>query len=105
MVDGASAFKQMIAITLPLLMPTAITLLLLQIGSFLQLGFDQVFNLLTPMSYSVGDIIDTFVYRTGILQTRYSYATAIGMFQSVVGLVLVLICNFLSRKFTDEGLW
>jgi putative aldouronate transport system permease protein len=105
MVDGASAFKQMIAITLPLLMPTAITLLLLQIGSFLQLGFDQVFNLLTPMSYSTGDIIDTFVYRTGILQTRYSYATAIGMFQSVVGLALVLVCNFLSRKFTDEGLW
>jgi putative aldouronate transport system permease protein len=105
MVDGASPLRQMVSITIPLLMPTAITLLLLQIGSFLQLGFDQVFNLLTPMSYSVGDIIDTFVYRTGILQARYSYATAIGMFQSLVGLALVLVCNFLSRKFTDEGLW
>jgi putative aldouronate transport system permease protein len=105
MVDGASPLRQMVSITVPLLMPTAVTLLLLQIGSFLQLGFDQVFNLLTPMSYSVGDIIDTFVYRTGILQARYSYATAIGMFQSVVGFVLVLICNSLSKKLTDEGLW
>jgi putative aldouronate transport system permease protein len=105
MVDGASSLRQMVSITVPLLIPTAVTLLLLQIGSFLQLGFDQVFNLLTPMSYSVGDIIDTFVYRTGILQARYSYATAIGMFQSVVGLALVLVCNYLSRKFTDEGLW
>ncbi|MDR1468661.1 MAG: ABC transporter permease subunit [Spirochaetaceae bacterium] len=105
MVDGASPLKQMVSITLPLLMPTAVTLLLLQIGSFLQLGFDQVFNLLTPMSYSVGDIIDTFVYRTGVLQARYSYATAIGMFQSVVGLTLVLASNALAKKFTDEGLW
>jgi putative aldouronate transport system permease protein len=104
-VDGASSFRQMVSITLPLLMPTAVTLLLLQIGSFLQLGFDQVFNLLTPMSYSVGDIIDTFVYRTGILQARYSYATAIGMFQSVVGVLLVLACNSLAKKFTGEGLW
>jgi putative aldouronate transport system permease protein len=105
MVDGASRLRQMVSITVPLLLPTAITLLLLQIGSFLQLGFDQVFNLLTPMTYSVGDIIDTFVYRTGIQEARYSYATAIGLFQAVVGLVLVLVCNTLSKRISDEGLF
>jgi putative aldouronate transport system permease protein len=105
MVDGASRLRQMVSITVPLLLPTAITLLLLQIGSFLQLGFDHVFNLLTPMTYSVGDIIDTFVYRTGIQEARYSYATAIGLFQAVVGLVLVLVCNTLSKRISDEGLF
>jgi putative aldouronate transport system permease protein len=105
MVDGASRLKQMLSITLPLLLPTAITLLLLQIGNFLYLGFDQVFNLLTPMTYSVGDIIDTFVYRTGIQEARYSYATAVGLFQAVVGFVMVLVCNGLSKKYADGGLW
>jgi putative aldouronate transport system permease protein len=105
MVDGASRFRQMISITAPLLMPTAVVLLLLQIGGFLQLGFDHVFNLLTPMTYSTGDIIETFVYRTGIQGARYSYATAVGLFQAVVGLIMVLICNTLSRKFSGEGLW
>jgi putative aldouronate transport system permease protein len=105
MVDGASRLRQMFSITLPLLIPTAITLLLLQIGNFLQLGFDQVYNLLTPMTYSVGDIIDTFVYRTGIQEARYSYATAVGLFQSIIGLILVTICNQLSKKLTGGGLW
>jgi ABC-type polysaccharide transport system, permease component len=105
MVDGASRLRQMLSITVPLLLPTAITLLLLQIGSFLQLGFDQVFNLLTPMTYSVGDIIDTFVYRTGIQEARYSYATAVGLFQAVIGLILVSVCNRLSKKYLDGGLW
>jgi putative aldouronate transport system permease protein len=105
MVDGASRIRQRVSITLPLLMHTAITLLLLQIGNFLQLGFDQVYNLLTPMTYSVGDIIDTFVYRTGIQEARYSYATAVGLFQSVIGFILVTVCNRLSRKITGGGLW
>jgi putative aldouronate transport system permease protein len=105
MVDGASRLRQMISITLPLLLPTAITLLLLQIGNFLYLGFDQVYNLLTPMTYSVGDIIETFVYRTGIQEARYSYATAVGLFQAIVGFAMVLVCNKLSKKYTDGGLW
>ncbi|WP_138750768.1 ABC transporter permease [Paenibacillus sinopodophylli] len=105
LVDGASRFKQMIKITLPLLLPTVVVLFLLDIGNFLELGFDQVFNLLTPMTYSVGDIIDTYVYRTGIQEARYSFATAVGLFQAIIGFVLVLIFNRLSKKVSDEGLW
>lgn len=102
-IDGASKFQKVKHITLPLLIPTVMTLFLLNIGSFLDLGFDQVFNLYTPMTYSVADIFDTYVYRAGIQQAQYSFATAVGLFQSVVGLVLVVTFNTLSKKYSEEG--
>lgn len=102
--DGAGRFSRMRHITFPLLIPTIITLFLLNIGSFLDLGFDQVFNLQTPMTYNVSDIFDTYVYRVGIQQAQYSFTTAVGLFQSVVGLALVLIFNKISQK-TEGGLW
>lgn len=103
--DGASRFQRMRHITFPLLIPTIVTLFLLNIGNFLELGFDQVFNLQTPMTYSVSDIFDTYVYRVGIQQAQYSFTTAVGLFQSVVGLALVLIFNKLSQKTSEGGLW
>lgn len=103
-IDGASRFKQTIYITLPLLFPTILILFLLNIGNFLELGFDQIFNLLTPMTYSVGDIIETYVYRAGVLQGQYSLTTAIGLFQSVIGFALLWIFNRLAKK-TGQGLW
>lgn len=104
--DGASRFGKMRYITFPLLVPTILTLFLLNIGSFLELGFDQVFNLLTPMTYSVGDIFDTYVYRMGIQKAQYSLTTAVGLFQSVIGLFLVMTFNKLANKFSDDGgLW
>ncbi|GIN70855.1 protein lplB [Bacillus sp. J14TS2] len=103
-VDGAGRWKQTIHITIPMLFPTILVLFLLNIGNFLELGFDQIFNLLTPMTYSVGDIIETYVYRAGVLQGQYSMTTAIGLFQSVIGFALLWIFNRLARK-TDQGLW
>ncbi|WP_227522122.1 ABC transporter permease [Bacillus solitudinis] len=103
-IDGANRWKQTIYITLPLLFPTILVLFLLNIGNFLELGFDQIFNLLTPMTYSVGDIIETYVYRAGVLQGQYSVTTAIGLFQSVVGFILLWIFNRLARK-SGQGLW
>uniref|UniRef100_UPI003D2C8A8F ABC transporter permease n=1 Tax=Paenibacillus oryzisoli TaxID=1850517 RepID=UPI003D2C8A8F len=105
MMDGASRFKQIRHITFPLLLPTVLVLFLLEIGNFMELGFDHVYNLLTPMTYSVGDILDTYVFRTGIQQAQYSFATAVGLFQSVIGFTLVYIFNRLSRKVSDGGLW
>ncbi|MBB6734929.1 sugar ABC transporter permease [Cohnella sp. CBP 2801] len=103
-VDGANRFKQTIHITLPTMLPTIVVLFLLDIGNFLELGFDQIFNLLTPMTYSVGDIIETYVYRAGVLQGQYSVTTAIGLFQSVIGFALLWAFNRLARK-TEQGLW
>ncbi len=102
--DGANRWKQTIHITLPTMFPTILTLFLLNIGNFLELGFDQVYNLLTPMTYSVGDIIETYVYRAGVLQGQYSVTTAIGLFQSVIGFALLWTFNRLARK-TEQGLW
>lgn len=104
--DGASRFQKMRYITFPLLIPTVLTLLLLSIGSFLTLGFDQVYNLYTPMTYAVADIFDTYVFRVGIQQARYSFATAVGLFQSVVGLIMVVTFNKIANKVSEEGgLW
>ena len=105
-IDGASRFGKIRYITFPLLIPTIVTVFLLNIGNFLELGFDQSFNLLTPMKYSVGDILDTYVYRAGILQAQYSFTTAVGLFQSVIGLVLVMTFNKLSGFVSENGgLW
>lgn len=105
MIDGAVRLKQILYITLPLILPTIITVFLLNIGSFLELGFDHVFNLLTPMTYNVGDIIDTYIYRAGIQQAQYSFTTAVGLFQSVIGFSLVFSFNRIANKFSEGGLW
>lgn len=105
-IDGASRFQKMRFITFPLLVPTVLTLLLLNIGSFLTLGFDQVYNLYTPMTYSVADIFDTYVFRVGIQQAQYSFATAVGLFQSVVGFIMVVTFNRIANKVSEDGgLW
>jgi len=104
-IDGANRIKQMFYITLPLLLPTIVILFLMDLGNFMELGFDHVYNLLTPMTYSVGDIIDTYVFRTGIQGARYSFATAVGLFQAVIGFILVIIFNKLSKKVSGGGLW
>lgn len=105
-IDGASRFQRTRYITLPILVPTIITLFLLEAGKFMELGFDQVYNLYTPMTYSVADIFNTYVYRVGVLNGRYSFSTAVGLFQSVVGLITVLLFNYLSKKYTEDGgLW
>ncbi|UQZ85062.1 putative multiple-sugar transport system permease YteP [Paenibacillus konkukensis] len=103
-VDGANRWKQTLYITIPALFPTILVLFLLRIGNFLELGFDQMYNLLTPMTYSVGDIIETYVYRAGVLQAQYSVTTAIGLFQSVIGFALLWTFNRFARKM-EQGLW
>ncbi len=103
--DGAGKWKQAVWITVPLLLPTIVILFLLRVGNFLDIGFEHIYNLLTPMTYSVGDILDTYVYRVGILEAQYSLTTAIGLFQSVIGFLMVYVCNRLSRRYLDGGLW
>ncbi len=105
MIDGASRIKQIRHITFPLILPTVMVLFLLDIGNFLDLGFDQVYNMLTPMTYNVGDILDTYVFRTGIQQAQYSFATAVGLFQSIIGFIMVFTFNKMSQKVSDGGLW
>ena len=97
-VDGAKRMKQLRYITLPLLMPTVILMLVLSLGGILNAGFDQIFNLYSPVVYSSGDIIDTYVYRLGINQAQYSVATAVGLFKSLVSCILVVLSYVLADK-------
>ncbi|SFL51820.1 carbohydrate ABC transporter membrane protein 1, CUT1 family [Gracilibacillus orientalis] len=104
-IDGANRWKQTIHITLPGILPTIVVLLILNIGNFLQIGFEKVLLLYNPLTYETGDVIATYVYRVGLESGSFSYGTAIGLFESVIGLVLVLGANYLSYRITDNSLW
>ena len=104
-VDGAGKFKQMIYITLPSLIPVIMTLLILRMGHVMSVGFEKVLLLYSPAVYETGDVISTFVYRRGIIDNQYSFASAVGLFNSFVNLILVVLANKLSKKLTDVGLW
>ncbi|MFD0586535.1 ABC transporter permease [Paenibacillus sp. GCM10027627] len=98
-VDGASRLKQTLHITIPSLIPILIVVATLALGSVLNANFDQVFNLYSPMIYQQGDIIDTFVYREGLLSGQFSFATAVSLFKSMISLVLIVISYRLAYKY------
>lgn len=104
-IDGATRFQQIIYVTIPSIMPTIMVMFILNMGRLLSLGFEKVLLMYTPSNSSVSDIIDTLVYRTGLANQNYSYATAVGLFSGVIGVVLVSLSNFLSRKTTGEGIY
>ncbi|MEC0228658.1 ABC transporter permease [Paenibacillus alba] len=104
-IDGASRVRQVFSITIPSILPTIVILFLLHIGNFLDFGFERVFVFLNPLNNENGEIIDTFVYRSGLVDRQYSYTTAIGLFKSVVGLALITLSNTFSKKMTGEGLY
>jgi putative aldouronate transport system permease protein len=105
MIDGASRLQQMRYITLPELAPTVVTVFILNLGFFMNAGFDQVFNLMNDSVISVIDILDTYVYRIGILNGQYSLATAASLFKGVIGVVLILSTHFISKRLTGKGVW
>lgn len=98
-VDGANRWKQMLHVTLPGMLPIITLMTVLSLGNVLNAGFEQVFNLYSPMVYSTGDIIDTFVYRLGLVEAQYGVATAVGLFKSVISLILIVISNKLANKY------
>ncbi|GAA3401063.1 ABC transporter permease [Paenibacillus hodogayensis] len=105
MVDGAGRFRQMWSITLPSLMPAIIVLFLLRVGHVLDSNVEQVLIMLNPLVRDVGEVMDTYVYRVGLLGAQFSLTTAIGIFKSLVGLLLVVGLNTLSRKTTGESIY
>lgn len=100
-IDGASRWQQVTRITLPALIPTVVLLATLAMGNVLNAGFDQVFNMYTAVTYTTGDIIDTYVYRIGITNMQFSLATAVGLFKSVVSFTLITLSYLLAYKFAD----
>ncbi|PWW03317.1 putative aldouronate transport system permease protein [Paenibacillus cellulosilyticus] len=100
-VDGASQWQRLIKITIPSIIPVAALLATLSLGNILNAGFDQIFNMYNPSVYSTGDIVDTWVYRAGLIDFQYGLATAVGLLKSVVGLVLITISYTLAYRFAN----
>lgn len=98
-IDGANRWKQTLSITLPSMLPVIILLATLSLGNVLNAGFDQIFNLYSPQVYSSGDILDTFIYRIGLIDTQYGVATAVGLFKSVISCVFISVSYVLAYRF------
>ena len=105
MVEGATSWQRVRYITLPAIRPVIVIVLLLKIGTIMEAGFNQIFMLYSPAVYNVADIIDTWVYRQGLLDGRFGLATAAGLFKGVIGMLLIFTSNYFSKKFTDNSLF
>lgn len=103
--DGAGRFRCMWHITLPAISPTIITLLILKVGNLLTVGYEKVIMMYNPGIYETADIISSYVYRVGVSQANYSFGTAVGLMNSIVSMILILITNTVSKKLTETSLW
>ncbi|MBO5070251.1 MAG: sugar ABC transporter permease [Roseburia sp.] len=105
MIDGAGKWRQVIHVTLPGIMPTIIIQLILNIGSLMSVGYEKTLNLYNESIYETADIISTYVYRMGIGGQDWSYSAAVGLFNSVINCILLVVANKMSKKLTETGLW
>jgi putative aldouronate transport system permease protein len=104
-IDGAGRLAMVRHISIPGISGTIVVLLLLQIGAMMDVGFEQIYVLCKPILYGVGDVISTYVYRVGIGNAQFSITAAIGLFQSIIGLLLIVISNAVCKKLFDKSLW
>jgi putative aldouronate transport system permease protein len=104
-IDGASRLKQMFHITLPGLLPIITIMFILRMGNMLNVGFEKIILLYNPVTYETADVISSFVYRKGLLEFGWSYSSAVGLFNSVINLVLLISANYISRRVSQNSLW
>lgn len=104
-IDGANRWKQLLYITLPSILPLIMIMLVLRLGALLSLGYETLILMQNDANLSTSDVISTYVYRAGLQEGRYDFAAAVGMFNSVVTLVLIVTSNWASKKITNYGLW
>jgi putative aldouronate transport system permease protein len=103
--DGAGRFRKMVNISLPSLAPVITIMFIFSVGGIVKDDFDQIFNLYNPAVYSVGDVLGTYTYRVGLIDMRYSFSTAVGLFTNVISFVLILAANWIAKRINDYGLW
>lgn len=104
-IDGAGYLKQVLFVTIPGIMPTIVITLILSAGGVLGVGFEKVLLLYSPGIYDTADVLQTYVYRMGLLSSNYSYSTAVGLFQAAINLTIIWTVNRISRKTTETSLW
>ncbi|WP_188195330.1 ABC transporter permease [Nonomuraea sp. SYSU D8015] len=104
-IDGANRWRQIWHVTLPGIRPTAVTLLILNVGTFMAVGFEKVLLLYNPLTYPTADVISTYLYRMGFESSNLSYAAAIGLFEALIGVVLIVSANLISRRTVGTSIW
>ncbi len=104
-IDGAGRFKQMLHVTLPGIVPTIVTLFILRMGGIFSISYEKIILLYNDMTYESADVISSFVYRRGLLESDYSYSTAVGLFNSVLNFAVLWITNTISRRVSETSLW
>lgn len=104
-IDGAGRFRRVISVTLPAIAPTIVISLILRIGNMMSLGYEKIILLYSPITYSTADVISSYTYRVGLTQMDYSYGAAVGMFNSLLNLALIILANTISRKVNETSLW
>lgn len=103
--DGAGRAQQMWHVSLPGMMNTIVTVLILNLGKVFSVGYQKIYLMYNPLTMETADVISTYVYRMGLVSMRYSYASAIGLFNSVINFAILILANYLSKKVTEVGLW
>lgn len=104
-VDGANRFQKILNVDLPGILPAAVIILILSVGSIMALGFEKMYLLQNPLNLSTSEIISTYVYKIGLLNANYSFATAVGLFNSLINLVLLLVVNAIAKRASNTSLW
>lgn len=104
-IDGANKLQQLRYITFPCIKSTVVTMLILRLGSIMNNGFEQIFILQNSMNLSVSEVFETYTYRLGMLDGRYSFATTVGLFTSVIGVIFLLSSNYIAKKLGEDGIW
>lgn len=104
-IDGAGKLGQIVHVTLPCILPTVIVMLIMSIGNILNVGYEAIILLYQPATYETADVISTYVYRSGLVEGRYDYGTAVGLFNAVIAIVLTTTANLISKKTSEISLW
>ena len=104
-IDGATKMQKILNIDIPAIIPTATIMLIMNVGSIMNVGFEKVFLMQNPLNMSGADVISTYVYRVGMISAEYSFSTAIGLFNSIINLLLMIFVNYISRRVSETSLW
>ena len=103
--DGASRLQKIIHIDIPSIMPVMVIILILNVGNIMAIGFEKVYLLQNPLNLATSEIIATYVYKVGLLNANFSFATAVGLFNSVINLILLLSVNTIAKRISNNSLW
>ena len=104
-IDGAGRFKKVLYVTIPGILPQIIIMLILAIGGMMNVGYEKIILLYNPATYNTADVINSYVYREGLVSRNYGYSTAVGLFNSVINCILLFASNHISKKVSDTSLW